>query len=697
MSRCAVLGLMVILAAVTVGCSRGDEPEATGDGAVQVSPTAVPTSPSPPAPTPSPTEAPTSVPTLTPEPTASPSPTPGPAAGAGPTEHTPIPASPLTQEVTNKTAGYSIGYPARWLATERGDSVVIVHPTSMQVIVTVAPLQGLALEDFLDSYLEGISRSAEFTETSRSTLESPEALRVAGVLHGRGVFLVLDLIVTINGDKGLVAGSIASRYDVDLYKATMDSMLSSFETFPPMRSSAADRGGLWTGPTVDPALISASPALALFIIPGVEADVDLWRLSLEGIAFQCSPQRGDQGWELTGCTEALGQIQVPISKISVPYQGDELEVTFDLGESAHASSLFKLSQPDERRSSDNVSLLWYESSDGHSGVGVGDGVVFVPGFNGFVHILEAVSGESLGAVEAPEAPAGHARRVLDVEARDGRLYAGTSHNGLVIFDVTQPGTPQLVGRYGAYTDSSTRDSFFNVPSLSLSPDGDFVYAVNASFPEDPAERERSEFKSDLRVIDVSAPEDPVEVGRFSIDTEAIVSDISVIEIEGRLAAFLNYWDEGLWILDVTDPASISVLGSIQWEGIQSHSGRPFALGDRLYYAHAEEGYDRHLTVLEVTDLGDPKIVSRFQTRRGVSIHSVEVVDGIAYLAYYLDGLRVVDLRDPEEPREIGHFDTVHADSERSLFQGAFGVRVVDGVAYVSDSRTGTYAIEVGVE
>ena len=153
----------------------------------------------------------------------------------------------------------------------------------------------------------------------------------------------------------------------------------------------------------------------------------------------------------------------------------------------------------------------------------------------------------------------------------------------------------------------------------------------------------------------------------------------------------------MWILDVTDPAAISPLGSIAWEGIFSHSGWPFSLGDRLYYAHNSEGYDRHMTILDVTDPASPIAVSRFFTRQGVSIHNVHMVDAIAYISYYIDGLRVVDLRNPEMPKEIAHFDTVPDANERGIVQGAFGVRVVDGTVYVSDMESGTYAFKVDVE
>ena len=208
----------------------------------------------------------------------------------------------------------------------------------------------------------------------------------------------------------------------------------------------------------------------------------------------------------------------------------------------------------------------------------------------------------------------------------------------------------------------------------------------------------SDFKPDLRILDVSDPTAPKEAGRFAIKEEAgYVHDINVIEREGRLVAFVNYWDAGLWILDVADPAAVVVMGSIAWDGIASHSGWPFELEGKLYYAHAEEGYDKGLTVLDVSDFSSPQVVSRFSTRRGVSVHNVQVVDGVAYVSYYLDGLRVIDLRDPRNPREIGNYDTVPADNERSLIQGAWGVRVLEGSVYISDRGTGTYAFQVTLD
>ena len=269
-------------------------------------------------------------------------------------------------------------------------------------------------------------------------------------------------------------------------------------------------------------------------------------------------------------------------------------------------------------------------------------------------------------------------------------------NGLVVFDVSEPTSPKLIGQYHRFVQKGSPENFTNIHNIFLSPDGRLVYAINHSLIEESSRPPIPE--TNLRIIDVSDPTSPVEVGRFALETESgIVHDVNVIERHGRLIAFLNHLEAGLCILDVTDPASITTLSRVEWEGIISHSGWPFTLEDKLYYAHAEEGYDRHLTILNVTDFENPRAISHLSTREGASIHNVQVVDGIAYISYYIDGLRIADLRDPENPREIGHFDTVPAQEERDIFQGAWGVRVDQGMVYLSDVETGTYAFQVNLD
>ena len=473
-----------------------------------------------------------------------------------------------------------------------------------------------------------------------------------------------------------------------------------------LSGDASSLEGLWAGPIVSPGVDEFIPWVAFRLTPGKDPAQDQWRIESGPFplvpTFLCSGTRRDDGWELGNCAGLRRQPQGTKLTAFLPSKGEGgLEFEYERGGSFSlhmTGTLSRVPERDEPESSPNVALAWHEPKLGiYTDIWAADGLVFAPRFDGRIEILDAKSGRLLGRAIVPRAEgAPPDRRVFDVKALGGLLYAATSAQGLVVFDVSIPSEPRPIGQYRVFIEELSPDNFVDIHNIFLSPDGGQVYAINNVLPL--AEWPPSEFHSEMRIIDVSDPTTPVEAGRFTLNSEvAMAHDVNVIDHAGRRVAFLNYLEAGLWVLDVTDPASIAVLGSIEWDGIFSHSGWPFALEDRLYLAHGDEGYDQHLTVLDVTDLANPRVVSRFKTREGLSIHNVEVVDGIAYISYYVDGLRVVDLRDPENPREIGHFDTVPAEDERDILQGAWGVRVLDGMVYISDMETGTYAFEVEVE
>ena len=82
-------------------------------------------------------------------------------------------------------------------------------------------------------------------------------------------------------------------------------------------------------------------------------------------------------------------------------------------------------------------------------------------------------------------------------------------------------------------------------------------------------------------------------------------------------------------------------------------------------------------------------------------HEVELVDGIEYVSWYSNGLRVVDLSDPSQPTELGSFvppatsdphgHWVAPDGNRS-FPLVWGVEVVGGLAFLSDVHSGLWIV-----
>ena len=452
----------------------------------------------------------------------------------------------------------------------------------------------------------------------------------------------------------------------------------------PEPSPAAPLEGLWAGPL-------GSLWLAFRLTPGEDPETDAWLIESGPLGppdLRCPPQRRPDGWLLERC---VGSTPGTSTSIFAPLDGSRLEVALARPGPAGAvrtqAVLTKIAQRDEPASA-NVSLVWSHRSrarGAYSDIWVAEGVVFAARLSGVVELLDARSGELLGLVNlrtAPPAAGGALSPAWDVKAHEGVLYVATGAQGLLIYDVSDPSAPALLGQHV----TTGADAFISLHNIFLSPAGDVVYAINTSSSA-----------ADLRLIDVSDPASPREVGRFRAPGAGGVHDINVEQRDGRLIAYLNYLQGGLHILDVTDPSRVELLGSIAWAGGFSHSGWPFAAGGRRYYAHTDEGYDRGVTVIDVTDPADPAVVARVQTRPGPSVHNVEVVDGLAYVSYYIDGLRVFDLRDPANPRELAHFDTVPEGEERALTQGAWGVKVYDGLVYISDIEGGIFAFRVDVD
>ena len=337
-----------------------------------------------------------------------------------------------------------------------------------------------------------------------------------------------------------------------------------------------------------------------------------------------------------------------------------------------------------------MTLLWKHHGTGeeiYTDIWVDAGVVFAPRFGDSIELLDAETGELLSVIDAEvetlTTPGIGA--VMDVKTSNRYLFAATQTRGLLVYDVRDPAEPRFVEQLFEYGTASSATNFFNIHNIFVAPGGDLLLAINLSFPN-----------GDLRLFDISDPESTQPAGSYdhSPDSSDSFHDVNVKRwSDGTTVAYLNAFFNGLFILELTGPASLELAGS--WpEGSASHSGWAFELEGGRYYVHAEEGYDKGLTILDVTVSEAPVVVGRFQTRPGISPHNVEVVEGIAYVSYYIEGLRVLDLRDPANPEEIGHYDTVPSGEEKDIVQGAWGVRVWQDKVFISDFEGGIFALEV---
>ena len=63
-------------------------------------------------------------------------------------------------------------------------------------------------------------------------------------------------------------------------------------------------------------------------------------------------------------------------------------------------------------------------------------------------------------------------------------------------------------------------------------------------------------------------------------------------------------------------------------------------------------------IYDVKDLDEPLLVKEFFSENTSSDHNLYIVDDLMFQSNYNSGLRVFDVSDPENPRQVGFFDTV---------------------------------------
>jgi len=217
-----------------------------------------------------------------------------------------------------------------------------------------------------------------------------------------------------------------------------------------------------------------------------------------------------------------------------------------------------------------------------------------------------------------------------------------------LIDVSDPSSPVLLGHY--------RGDWIRY--VSFMGDARRVVAVGGI----------------LQVLDVSDPDAPTVLGGYEPEPSNV--DYFGVSVVGNLAyaiyfeGYRNMQFFGLHVLDLSDPAAISLVGS-------ASTGPPNGLsvvGDRAYVAAGTRG----LQIVDIVEPAAPAIVGSHDATAG----DVVVIGDLAYVAAWADGLRIIDVSDPKVPRLLGSVDTPGQ---------ARGIWVAGGRAYVAD---GEYSLQI---
>lgn len=299
--------------------------------------------------------------------------------------------------------------------------------------------------------------------------------------------------------------------------------------------------------------------------------------------------------------------------------------------------------------------------------------VAVDGTHAFV---AGPSGLDVFDVSAPAAPVHQARvpgEFNDIKlARSGDDLIGYAapigNAGVTIVDVSTPSAATAIAQLDDYAHSV------------------FVTAT-------PPRLYLADYTDGVPVFDVTAPRSPVRIGTVPTGGDPDVG-IHDIHVDGT-TIYANKTTDGVVAVDVSAGfgASAVRLGGLPTS--YSHASWAGTAGGRAILIHGDEGLapegGAFLRVLDAERTSPTFMleIGRYATRPDVGIHNMILIGDRAYISYYQDGIRIVDLADPTQPREIAHFNTWdEATAPGAGFEGAVGLTVVGDLIYVADLTRG---------
>lgn len=270
----------------------------------------------------------------------------------------------------------------------------------------------------------------------------------------------------------------------------------------------------------------------------------------------------------------------------------------------------------------------------------------------------------------------------DIKLYGDYALLASSRHGMVMVDISDPLRPRRVRSF------PLQDGV-NVHSIQV--EGERAYLADLSI-------------SGLRVVSLADPEVPAELGTFVHEdaratpprADSFTHDLSV---SGEVA-FLNYWGTGVVAVD-TRQAPFTQIGRATYDRMTSHASAVTEVLGRRFLVHGDEDYGAHLRVFDVTDPKDGGTwmaqVGEFTLRPEVSIHNIEAVGALIYVAYYQDGLRVLRLDGQGRPTQVAHYNTWDPGRHpgESFYEGAIGLQVDPAARriYVADTARGLLILD----
>jgi len=322
----------------------------------------------------------------------------------------------------------------------------------------------------------------------------------------------------------------------------------------------------------------------------------------------------------------------------------------------------------------------------------------------FVEITNSAVPRYLGTLPRTEGSPGSTWRDIKVYQDHAFIVADRAkEHGMQIFDLTQ--LRDLTQVPVEFKATVQYDLIHSAHNIVINEETGYAYAVGASGGGETC-------GGALHMIDIQDPQSPTFVGCFadestgrnstgySHDAQCVIYNGPDTDYAGQEICF-SANETAISIVDVTDKENPTAIATGSYpnatyvhQGWLSDDHSFFFQNDELDEIAGRIEKTRTL-VWDIRELSDPILIHELYGPTSATDHNLYVHDNLMYQTNNSSGLRIIDVSSPEDPREIGFFDTTPYGNNEAGFNGTWSSYPYfeSGMILVTSRREGLFILK----
>lgn len=298
----------------------------------------------------------------------------------------------------------------------------------------------------------------------------------------------------------------------------------------------------------------------------------------------------------------------------------------------------------------------------------------------FIDVTDAANPVYLGKLDRTSGAPGSSWRDIKVYANHAFIVSEAGAHGMQVFDLTQ--LRNMQGAPVEFEETAHYDGIVSAHNIVINEQSGFAFSVGSNGGGETC-------GGGLHMIDIRTPSQPTFAGCFadpntgnagtgySHDAQCVIYHGPDADYQGREIC-IGSNETAISIADVTDKQNPIAITSATYPTVgYAHQGwftedqRYFFLDDEGDETNSELGLTATRTLIwDMQDLDDPILVKEYLGETLTIDHNLYINGDLMYQSNYVSGLRILDVSDPENPVEVGFFDTVPGD-DSVVFDGSW--------------------------